>query len=64
MTLARMAVAWVLVNPAVTSAIVGIRRPAHVTGILAATERRLDDDTIAAIDAVLNETGAVRATAQ
>jgi len=48
-TLAQLAVAWVLANPAVTSAIVGIRRPDHITGIVPAAAWRLDEDTLAAI---------------
>lgn len=42
-TVAQLGVAWVLGNPAVTSAIVGVRRPSHVTDILAAADYVLSE---------------------
>lgn len=52
-TVPQLAVAWVLANPAVTSAIVGVRKPEHITGVASAADWRLDEQTIAAIDAIL-----------
>ncbi len=39
-TLARMAVAWVLRHPEVTSALIGASRPAHIDDAIAALEKR------------------------
>jgi aryl-alcohol dehydrogenase-like predicted oxidoreductase len=52
-SLASMAVAWTLRQPAVTGAIVGFRRPEHVEGIVAATDLQLTTADLAAIDACL-----------
>ncbi len=49
-TVPQLAVAWVLANPAVTSAIVGVRKPDHITGVLPAVDWRLDEATLAEID--------------
>lgn len=51
-TVAQLAVAWVIANPAVTSSIVGIRRPSHLLGILPAADWTLDAATIAEIDQI------------
>jgi aryl-alcohol dehydrogenase-like predicted oxidoreductase len=41
-----VAIAWVLANPAVSSAIVGIRKVEHLEGILKAAEIKLDQETM------------------
>jgi aryl-alcohol dehydrogenase-like predicted oxidoreductase len=51
----QMAVAWVLRNPNVASAIVGASRPEQLDATVAATEISLDDDLVAAIDDVLGD---------
>ena len=38
-TVAQLAIAWVLANPAVTSAIVGVRKSDHILGALPAADR-------------------------
>jgi aryl-alcohol dehydrogenase-like predicted oxidoreductase len=53
LTLAQLAVAWVLANPNVSSAIVGASRPEQVRDNAAASGKKLDDDLLAQIDAVL-----------
>jgi aryl-alcohol dehydrogenase-like predicted oxidoreductase len=45
-TVAQLAVAWVLANPAVTSAIVGVRKPDHILGALPAADWHLDQETM------------------
>ncbi len=42
-TVAQLAIAWVLSNPAVTSAIVGVRRPDHILGALPAADWHMDE---------------------
>jgi aryl-alcohol dehydrogenase-like predicted oxidoreductase len=46
-----VAIAWTLNNPAVTAAIVGVRRPDQVAGIAGALEFRLSPEEIAEIQA-------------
>ena len=53
LSLAQLAVAWVLQNPNVSSAIVGATRPEQVRDNAAASGKKLDDDLLAQIDAVL-----------
>lgn len=53
LTLAQLAVAWVLQNPNVSSAIVGATRPEQVRDNAAAAGVTLDADLMAQIDAVL-----------
>jgi aryl-alcohol dehydrogenase-like predicted oxidoreductase len=53
LTMAQLAVAWVLQNPNVSSAIVGASRPEQVRDNAAAAGKKLDDDLLAQIDAVL-----------
>ncbi|MBA3233678.1 MAG: aldo/keto reductase family protein [Propionibacteriales bacterium] len=53
MTMAQLAVAWVLTNPAVSSAIVGASRPEQVTENARASGRELDSEVLAAIDAAI-----------
>lgn len=52
LSLAQLAVAWVLANPGVSSAIVGASSPAQLRQNTAAVGRTLDADTLARIDAV------------
>ena len=52
-TMSQLALAWVLRQPAVTSAIVGATNPAHVADNVGAAEVKLGDELIAAIDRVL-----------
>ena len=53
LTLAQLAVAWVLQNPGVSSAIVGASRPAQVRDNAAAAGVKLDADLLTKIDEVL-----------
>ena len=53
LTMAGLAVAWVLANPNVASAIVGASRPEQLDDSVAAAGVRLDAGTMAAIDHVL-----------
>jgi aryl-alcohol dehydrogenase-like predicted oxidoreductase len=53
MSMAQLAVAWVLRNDNVASAIVGASRPEQLDDTLVAVGMRLDDDTMAAIDVAL-----------
>ena len=52
-SVAQLAIAWVLSNPAVTSAIVGVRKPEHITSALPAGDWRLDDQTRAEIESIV-----------
>lgn len=49
-----VAIAWVLKNPSVTAAIVGIRSPEQVSGIVGALEFRLDAESINELDSFLD----------
>ncbi|MCH8569911.1 aldo/keto reductase family protein [Nesterenkonia sp. AY15] len=53
--LAQLAVAWVLQNPNVASALVGASRPEQISGNVAAAGVILDDAAMHAIDAVLGD---------
>ncbi|TDS87465.1 aldo/keto reductase family protein [Nesterenkonia aurantiaca] len=53
--LAQLAVAWVLQNPNVASALVGASRPEQISGNVAAAGVRLDDAAMHAIDAVIGD---------
>src|SRR3712207_1986556 len=53
LSLAQLAVAWVLQNPNVSSAIVGASRPEQVHDNAAAAGTKLDDDLMAQVDQVL-----------
>jgi aryl-alcohol dehydrogenase-like predicted oxidoreductase len=55
MTLAQLALAWVLRQPGVASAIVGASRPEQLAENCAAAGRRLDADELAAIDKAVAE---------
>ena len=54
-TMAQMALAWVLRDEVVTSAIIGATRPAQVDDNAAAAGITLDADTLAAIDDALGD---------
>jgi aryl-alcohol dehydrogenase-like predicted oxidoreductase len=54
-TLAQLAVAWTLQNPAVHVAIVGTRDPSHVDEALAAADLDLDDEVMQRIDRIMTE---------
>jgi aryl-alcohol dehydrogenase-like predicted oxidoreductase len=49
-----VAIAWTLANPAVHSAIVGIRTLEHLDGIERAAELKLDTETLARLDQIFN----------
>lgn len=51
-----VAIAWTLNHPAVTGAIVGVRNPAQVAGIVGAMEFRLTPDEVKEIESALQET--------
>ena len=50
-SLASVAVAWVLAQPGITSAIVGASKPSQLDDTLAAADLRLDDELLQACDA-------------
>ena len=52
-SMAQLAVAWVLRNDNVASAIVGASRPEQLADTAAAAEVTLDDDLVAAVEAIL-----------
>ncbi|MEV6868415.1 aldo/keto reductase [Streptosporangium subroseum] len=49
--MARVALAWVLAQPGVTSAIIGAKRPEQLAGNLAAIELELTAQDLAELDA-------------
>jgi aryl-alcohol dehydrogenase-like predicted oxidoreductase len=51
--MAQLAIAWVLAQPGVTSAICGSSNPAHVSSNSAAAGIELDDDALAELEAVM-----------
>ncbi len=55
LSMAQLALAWVLRQPNVASAIIGASRPSQVEENAAASGRALDDDVIAAIDDALGD---------
>ena len=55
LTMAQLAVAWVLQNPDVSSAIVGASRPEQVKDNVKAAGVKLDAELLKRIDAVLGE---------
>ncbi|TYP71324.1 aldo/keto reductase [Paenibacillus methanolicus] len=55
LTLPQLAVAYVLAHPALTSAIVGVRKPSHITGVLPAADVALDDATLVEIRGIAAE---------
>jgi len=54
-SLARLAVAWMLAEPAITSPIVGASRPDQLDDVLPATEKPLDADLKARLDEMTRE---------
>ena len=54
LTMAQLAIAWVLQNPNVSSAIVGATRPAQLEDNVKAAGVRLDADLLKAIDEILD----------
>ena len=54
LTMAQLAVAWVLRNPNVSAAIVGASRPEQLVDNVGAVGVTLDDDLVAAVDTVLD----------
>ena len=54
LSMAQLAVAWVLQNDNVSAAIIGASRPEQVTDNVKAAGVRLDEDTLKAIDAVVD----------
>ena len=55
LSLAQMAVAWVLAQPAVTAPIVGASRPEQLDDVLAAADTELDPDLAARLDELTRE---------
>jgi 1-deoxyxylulose-5-phosphate synthase len=55
LSLPTAAVAWVLANPTITSAIIGASRPEQLTDTLAAAEVKLDDALKAKLDEITHE---------
>ncbi|MBB3108423.1 aryl-alcohol dehydrogenase-like predicted oxidoreductase [Paenibacillus phyllosphaerae] len=55
LTLPQLAVAYVLAHPALTSALVGVRKPSHITGILPAADVTLDEATLVEIRGIAAE---------
>ena len=51
--MAQLAIAWVLAQPGVTSAICGSRNPAHITGNSVAAGIALDEEAMAELEAVM-----------
>lgn len=49
-TAGEVAIAWTLLNPAVTASIVGMRRPDQVEGVIHAADIRLTEENLEAID--------------
>lgn len=54
-TVAQLAVAWTLANPAVDSAIVGARRPDHIEGTAPSAEIDLSEDELREIDDIMRD---------
>ena len=55
LSMAQLAVAWVLNRPNISAAIIGASRPEQVTDNVKASGVRLDDDVMAAIDDALGD---------
>ncbi len=54
LSMAQLAIAWVLANSAISSAIIGASRPEQVSENVQASGRKLDDDVLKAIDDALD----------
>ena len=55
MSLARLAIAWVLANPVITSPIVGASRPEQLDDAIAAADKDLDHALKARLDELTYE---------
>jgi len=55
LTMPQLAVAYVLAHPAMTSALIGVRKPSHILDILPASDVVLDETTLAEIRAIAAE---------
>ncbi|WP_282937520.1 aldo/keto reductase [Paenibacillus sp. RC67] len=55
LTVPQFAIAYVLAHPALTSAIVGVRKPSHILGVLPAADITLDEAVLAEIRAIAAE---------
>jgi aryl-alcohol dehydrogenase-like predicted oxidoreductase len=51
-TLPQLAIAYVLAHPALTSALVGVRKPSHILSVLSAADVTLDEATLAEIRSI------------
>jgi aryl-alcohol dehydrogenase-like predicted oxidoreductase len=51
-TLPQLAIAYVLAYPALTSALVGVRKPSHILSVLSAADVSLDEATLAEIRSI------------
>jgi aryl-alcohol dehydrogenase-like predicted oxidoreductase len=51
-TLPQLAIAYVLAHPALTSALVGVRKPSHILSVLSAADVSLDEATLAEIRSI------------
>ena len=51
-TLPQLAVAYILMNPAITSSIVGVRKPNHILSVLPAIDVKLEETILAEIRAI------------
>jgi aryl-alcohol dehydrogenase-like predicted oxidoreductase len=51
-TLPQLAIAYVLAHPALTSALVGVRKPSHILSVLSAADVALDEATLAEIRSI------------
>jgi aryl-alcohol dehydrogenase-like predicted oxidoreductase len=54
-TVSRLAIAWVLANPAVQVAIVGTRNPRHIDDAIAAADLELDASTLRGIEEIISD---------
>jgi aryl-alcohol dehydrogenase-like predicted oxidoreductase len=57
-TAGEVAIAWTLNNPAVSGAIVGLRKAQQIKGVIGALEFRLNNEGVAEIEAALRKEGA------
>ncbi|NHN29337.1 aldo/keto reductase [Paenibacillus agricola] len=55
LTLPQLAIAYVLAHPALTSALVGVRKPSHILSVLPAVYVTLDESTLAEIRGIAAE---------
>jgi aryl-alcohol dehydrogenase-like predicted oxidoreductase len=54
-SVSRLAIAWVLANPAVQVAIVGTRNPKHIEDAIAATDLKLDTSALRRIEDIISD---------